>query len=311
LAPLNLPKERLSFDELKGQLDRLARDYLADENNVGLVIGVWKDGRREVLGYGSVSRDRNETPNGRTLFELASVGKTFTTAVLADMHRRGEVNLQDAVQKYLPADVSLPQFGDREITLEDLATHTAGLPSLPPDFYSQVVDEDNPYKDYTVEELHADLPRVKLERPPGAAYEYSNLGMGLLGYALSLRAGTSYEDLVIDRLCRPLHMESTRMTLDDRLKARLAQPHRDGRPVPVWEDDTLPGAGSFLSTGDDMLNYLAAHFDRGADAAHQSRTATNSKEETATAEMETAASEVDAALRNALRLCLQKRRPAD
>jgi CubicO group peptidase (beta-lactamase class C family) len=158
------------------------------------------------------------------------------------------------------------------------------------------------------------LPRLELTRPPGKTYEYSNLGMGLLGHALALRAGVKYEDLVIDRLCRPLGMASTRMTLDDVLQSRLAQPHSDGRPVPVWEDYTLPGAGSFLSTADDMLRYLAAHFERRVGSAYQGATRTAGKkgeEQPLPATAEPSAGEARPTFDEALRLCLQKRRPAD
>ena len=83
--------------------------------------------------------------------------------------------------------------------------------------------------------------------------------MGLLGQALALRAGQFYEDLVVARICRPLDMPSTRVTLDDSMRRRLAEPHdADGNPVKNWDVATLTGAGGLRSTLDDMLRFVAA-----------------------------------------------------
>ena len=128
------------------------------------------------------------------------------------------------------------------------------LPSLPPDF--EFDDPLNPYKDYSTAQMFSDLAEIELTRSPGSAYEYSNLGFGLLGEALAQREKMPYEQLVIDRICNPLGMSRTRMTLKDELRANLATPHDGGMPVPIWEDTTMPGAGSFLSTANDMLRYL-------------------------------------------------------
>ena len=126
------------------------------------------------------------------------------------------------IGKYLPATVKTPSRGGREITLLDLATHTSGLPSLPDNLSPR--DGDDPWADYTVEQMYDLLSHYKLPRKPGAKFEYSNFGMGLLGHILALRAGTNYEALVVSRICDPLQMNSTRITLDARNE--IAPGHR-------------------------------------------------------------------------------------
>jgi D-alanyl-D-alanine-carboxypeptidase/D-alanyl-D-alanine-endopeptidase len=226
LADLDISAGRLTVDETQPHIDRLAREYLSDANNVGLVVGVLKEGQQRVFAYGRVDRDSDRTPDGDTVFEIASVGKTFTTTLLADMHLAGELNWDDSLSGFLPEGVRVPQYRGKEITLLDLATQTSGLPSLPPNFRS--TNPLNPYADFTVDEMYAGLAQITLDRLPGAKYEYSNLGFGLLGHALERRAGTTFEEFVISRLCQPLGMGSTRMTLDEPLKARLATPHENG-----------------------------------------------------------------------------------
>jgi CubicO group peptidase (beta-lactamase class C family) len=152
----------------------------------------------------------------------------------------------------------MPERNGRKIILEDLSTHSSGLPRMPANFDPK--DRANPYADYTVPRLYDFLSGYKLERDIGSEYEYSNLGSGLLGHALSLRAGTSYEDLVRSRICDPLGMADTRMTLTPEMKARLAAGHNNAlTPVPNWDMPTLAGAGAFRSTANDMLTFLAAN----------------------------------------------------
>lgn len=262
LADLKIPEGPLGDDEAKRCIDRLAHEYLKAKHNVGLVLGIVKAGRSQVFGYGSVSRREARVPDEDTVFEIASVGKTFTATLLAEMSLGGEVSLDDPASAYLPADVKMPGSGGRAVTLLDLATHHSGLPSLPGNIRPK--DPLNPYADYTVEALYRGLEAVEQESPSGTKYTYSNLGFGLLGHLLELRSGRSYEDLVVARICDPLGMASTRMTLDESMKGRLATPHDRGKAVPVWEDRTLAGAGSFLSSARDMLSYVRAHLGEGA-----------------------------------------------
>jgi CubicO group peptidase (beta-lactamase class C family) len=201
--------------------------------------------------------------DGNTVFEIGSITKTFTAAILADMVRKGEVALSDPVQKLLPAGTVIPQRNGKQITLLDLATQSSGLARMPDNMTPK--DNDNPYADYTVAQMYAFLAKYSLPRDPGATYEYSNLGVGLLGHALALRAGKSYEQLVIERVLTPLGMQQTRITLTPELGKRLAPGHTDtGRPIANWDLPTLAGAGALRSTVNDMLTYIHANADSTA-----------------------------------------------
>ena len=120
-------------------------------------------------------------------------------------------------------------------------------------------DANNPYADYTVEQLYAFLSTHQLGRDVGAQYEYSNLGGGLLGHVLALRAGMSYEALVEARITRPLGMTSTGITLSPGMRARLASGHTSTlQPAPNWDLPTLAGAGALRSTVNDLLLFASA-----------------------------------------------------
>jgi D-alanyl-D-alanine-carboxypeptidase/D-alanyl-D-alanine-endopeptidase len=131
--------------------------------------------------------------DGDTVFEIGSVTKVFTSLLLMDMVRKGEVSPGDPIAKFLPPEVKMPERGGKKITLRDLSTQYSGLPRMPNNFAPK--DAANPYADYSVEQMCQFLSGYELKRDIGAEFEYSNLAVGVLRHALSRRAGMSYEAL--------------------------------------------------------------------------------------------------------------------
>jgi CubicO group peptidase (beta-lactamase class C family) len=228
------------------------------KQGVGIVVGVVEPKGRRIVSYGKLDQGDPRPLNGDTVFEIGSVTKVFTSLLLAAMAGDGEVALTDPIAKYLPADVKTPQRDGKQITLQDLATHTSGLPRLPGNL--QLKDPANPYATYTPELLYQFLSSYTLTRDIGSKYEYSNLGGGLLGFLLSRRAGMDYEELVKTRICAPLKMTSTAIVLSPELKARLAPGHNKAlEKVPNWDFTVLAGAGALRSTANDLLTFVAAN----------------------------------------------------
>jgi len=228
----------------------------AQRQSVGIVVGVIEPSGRRVVSYGRLAKDDPRPLDGDTIFEIGSITKVFTSLLLADAVQRHEVALTDPIAKYLPSSVNMPERG-RAITLQDLATHTSGLPRLPGNMKPR--DAMNPYADYSVEQLYQFLSSFQPSREPGAMYEYSNLGGGLLGHVLALRAQTDYPSLVRARVTSPLGMTSTAVALPPELEARLAKGHSATlQPVPNWDLPTLAGAGALRSSTNDMLTFLGA-----------------------------------------------------
>jgi len=229
----------------------------AQRQSVGIVVGVIEPSGRRIVSYGRLAKDEARTPDGDTVFEIGSITKVFTSLLLADAVQRHEAALTDPVSKYLPPPATMPERG-RAITLQDLATHTSGLPRLPGNMKPR--DAANPYADYSVEQLYQFLSSYQLTRDVGAQYEYSNLGGGLLGHVLALRARMGYPSLVRARVTAPLGMANTAIALSPEMKARLATGHSPALlPVPNWDLPTLAGAGALRSSTNDLLAFLAAN----------------------------------------------------
>ena len=240
-------------------INQAFQPLVEDKSHVGIVVGLIDKNGRKIYDYGD-SGKANLKLDGDTIFEIGSITKVFTTLLLAEMSERGEVSVTDAVNLYLPRGVKLPQFAEREITLLDLATHTSGLPEFPSNLKPK--DESNPLADYSTAAMYDFLSKYKLKRNIGSEYEYSSLGMGLLGHVLALKAGMSYEDLLTKRISQSLGLKDTRITLDASSQTRLAKGYDEkGKPIANWDLPTLAGAGALRSTANDMLNFLVANLD--------------------------------------------------
>ena len=162
-------------------------------------------------------------------FEIGSITKTMTAALLASLAGDGVLALDDGIGRWLDAGPN------GNITLEQLATHTSGLPRLAP---NQPADEANPYRDFTAERAGEGLRTAT--RTPDAGHLYSNFGYQLLGLVLERASGQRYQDLLAERLLGPLGM--TRSGAGGAGGGTRLTGHAGGKPAGRW-DFALPGPG--------------------------------------------------------------------
>jgi len=228
----------------------------------GAVIGLLHDDETSVHAFGAVDTTGTK-PTERTIFEIGSVTKTVTGLLLAERIERGRLRPETPVADLLPDSVRIPRadsVGDTPMTLAHLATHRSGLPRLPSNLKAVMSSRRDPYAAYGDSALHAFLEDYTLPRAPGTAYQYSNLGMGLLGHLLARRADTTYAALVRRRITGPLGLSDTRVHLSPDRDDRFAQGYDQmGRPTPPWHFEALAGAGALRATATDLLAYLRAH----------------------------------------------------
>jgi CubicO group peptidase (beta-lactamase class C family) len=230
LAPAAAGADFPSDSEIRAVLrDCIERDHWG----VGIVVGIVDEHDSRIISYGKLDNGSSGQVDGYTLFEIGSITKTFTALLLQDMIARGEMKLDDPVEKFLPEKVKVPSKGGRKITLLDLATHSSGLP--------------RDMNDWTVQGMYDFLGRCQLISKPGTKVLYSNLGFCLLGHAIELKAGTNFESLVQRTICQPLHMDSTCIKATPELRPRWSVSHGDENRS-VWDFDAfyhgLGGAGA-------------------------------------------------------------------
>src|SRR5579871_920405 len=197
-------------DEIRGLL--VNRIDVA-KKAVGIVAGGINPDGKEIINYGKIAKDSQEEVDGDTVFEIGSVTSVFTSLLLADMIERGEVKPDTPVADLLPASAKVPSAQGKKITLLDLSMQISSLPRMPSNMHPK--DLANVYADYTAANLYSFLSGYNLTRSIGYKYEFSNLGNGLLGHALALKAGMSYEQLLRTRILDPLEMHDTGIKLTD------------------------------------------------------------------------------------------------
>jgi CubicO group peptidase (beta-lactamase class C family) len=224
-----------------------------------IVIGAVGPGGARYASFGRTSRDTAApAADSTTVFEIGSITKTFTATLLAAMVAAGEITLDMPVERFLPDGMSaLRDSTGAAVTLRHLATHRSALPRLPGNLFTLPGDLRNPYAHYGPEALHDFLRRFRLRRRVGERYEYSNLGVGLLGYALAQHAGAPYESLLTARVLAPLGLRETRINLTEDMRRRLAMPYAESGEARAWDfTDAFAGAGALRSTAADMVRWL-------------------------------------------------------
>jgi D-alanyl-D-alanine-carboxypeptidase/D-alanyl-D-alanine-endopeptidase len=240
-----------SNDDLKAALSQRFKD---DRTGACIAAGVIDEGAITTAWY-CADPNHQRPYDEHTAFEIGSVTKTMTAALLAEYVVRGEVKLDDPIAKLLPPGTNVPSFNGHDITIGHIVTHTSGLPAVPADY--RPADVNNPYADATERDLLDALAATRLTREPGSKWEYSNFAMILLSYALAKRGGKDYEMLLRERVLGPLGMNETYVARRP-AQVHLAQGHLpNGTSAIPWDfHPDMAGVGGVRATLPDMLRYL-------------------------------------------------------
>lgn len=235
------------------------RRYLRGYRSASLCAGLTHQGTHHVQAL----RGKGPPPAQDAVFSLGALTEVFTTALLAVMVDRQELRLDTPLSELIPRALLVDEVAGR-ITLEQLATHTSGLPHLPPNLGAAAQNPEDPFGHYSAGLFGEFLRGYHPQRPPPHPSAESFLGMGVLGHALSRRAGLNYGHALRDLFCKPLGLVDTTARVTDEQAPRLLSGHTArGKPVAPWTFPALPGAGALHSTVGDLLRFLDANLGRG------------------------------------------------
>ncbi len=223
--------------------------------NPSIVIGVYQDGKSVFYTQGYQDLEQKTPATEQSVYEIGSITKTFTGLLLAQAVKQNKLTLDTAVQDHLPNGVTLQDSAAQPITFKQLSTHTSGLPRMPDNIPLFTKD---PYADYDQAKLWQGIKTAK-RLQAGVNYQYSNLAVGLLGVALSRVENLTYNQLVTERIIKPLALNSTFMQLDEVPKQHLATGYTGNKAANPWNFKALAGAGSIRSSIKDLLAYGVAH----------------------------------------------------
>jgi CubicO group peptidase (beta-lactamase class C family) len=258
LIALNAIGQRLKqHAHIDQAVNEAASKFMSDPDHIGLSIGIIKGGEKYSYNFGTIEKGKNIKPSAHTVYEIASVTKSFTGILLAHAIIENRIALTDSIQKYIRSLNNLTYQGT-PVTIFNLASHTSGLPKfvpIPPSGLAPV-DYWATHTAISEEDFLDELARIRLKHKPGAAFIYSNADTQLLGVILERIYRISFADLVKKYITGPGHMKNTGIAIPD--TTEFAKGY-DGKgklaPRLTWWDK-LPAAASLRSDLDDMLNYL-------------------------------------------------------
>ena len=229
-----------------------------------LSIGVIKNGTLYKFHKGKLTS--GEIPNDQTLYEIASLTKTFTGTLLAKAILDNKVGLNDDIRKYLPDSYPNLEFNGQPITFRNLVTHTSGLPNMFPNRPGMFVNANWDELPFEINKLQAgftrkqfleELHKAKLDTVPGNKFSYSNAGANLIGYCLERMYEKPYEVLIRTYILKPLKMDHTYIGISKENRQFIAKGlNANGIEMPARVEKELKAEGGIISTLDDMIKYM-------------------------------------------------------
>jgi CubicO group peptidase (beta-lactamase class C family) len=263
--PLATPVRPAAIDKV---VQKSAQKFMSDKHSVGLSVGVFKDNKVYTYNFGEVEKGSGERPTEHSIYEIASITKTFTGVLLAQAVIEKKVRLEDDIRTYLVGSYPNLEFKGQPIRLVHLINHTSRLPFVLPD-RPELFQNPDPLElpkiltkiesTYTRADFYEDLHKVKLDKVPGTEFKYSNAAAQLLGYILEGLYGLPYEQLVIQKIAKPLRMRETKITLSQAEKKRLAKGHYENGSIALPATPQTQAAGGLRSSVSDMLKYMKFH----------------------------------------------------
>lgn len=236
-------------------------EYFNNASNVGAIVGVSRDNVVSWYAYGETEKGAGKLPDEKTIFEIGSVTKTFTAALITQWLAEKKLDIDSPVAPYLPAKTSTGLSKDnKSVTFRQLLDYSNGLPEdgeISDLKTTQGFSEANPFMHYDSTLFYRYLEKNQLRNVPGTTYKYSNMAFGLAGLVLARNTGKSFEKLVSERISTPLKLEDTGVTLTSSQEQRMAKGYgRGGAEVARWKSiGGFESAGILVSSASDMIRY--------------------------------------------------------
>jgi CubicO group peptidase (beta-lactamase class C family) len=259
-APAKPVIKSAAYEAIDAYIERQMRRLSMPGVSLAIVEG---DRVVHLRGFGKAHAG-GEPPTPQTPFALGSTTKSFTALAVMQLVEAGKIELDAPVQRYLPwFRVADPQ-ASAQMTVRHLLHQTSGLPTWVGEVPLTNFD-DSPG---ATERQARALSTLKLTRPVGSAFEYSNMNYNLLGPIIEVAGGESYEDYVQKHIFAPLRMSHTYTSQAAARRDGLAVGHRYWFMIPVaaphlpLPHGSLPG-GLIISCAEDMARYLIALLNGG------------------------------------------------
>lgn len=247
----------------RAALDSVIDLMVSGEYAPGIGIAIVRDNRIVYQrGAGWADRETGRRVDENTLFYIASSTKSFTALATVLLDRAGVIDLDATLAEILPGVKLAAGLEPRRITVRQLLTHTHGIDGGGPVSYRAA---------YSGEIDRAQMLRAIAAHKPaegGTAYSYSNLGYNILSLGIDSLAGKPWQDVLAERVFRPLGLTSTSARVSELPRDRLAMPYAptpDGmvRLPYAKHDSNMQAAGGIISSTGDLARFVIAMMNEG------------------------------------------------
>lgn len=251
-------------------VDRAATAYFADTCHAGMSVAVVGPDGERVYDYGVANRKTGELARPDSVYEIASVTKTFTATLAAFTVHDGKMTVDGDFRSHLDGSYPNLAIDGYPITLGTLLTHRSGMPRDIPDS-DAIFAEKNPRtlpgkllalnRGRSEKDFLRDLHHTILQNKPGDEERYSNAGFTLIGVGLERVYHAPYATLLDQRILSPLGMASTTLRLSPALAAkRVTGYDMFGQPAPAHPDNA-GAAWGLWSTAADLARFVRWQLD--------------------------------------------------
>jgi CubicO group peptidase (beta-lactamase class C family) len=249
-------------DSIKEIIDHEATELMQATAAVGLAIGIYQQGKTYTYSYGTRDKAGKSPISSESIFNIASLSKTFTGQLLAIAVSEHKLSLDDDIRKYLDESYPNLEYNGKPIKLVHLVSHVSRIPFQ--------LSNEGDIPEYTRADFYRDLHNIKIDTIPGVRFMYSNAAVQLLGYILENVYQLSYDDLLAKKICRPLVMEHTMITPSGKDVRLLTKGYTETGVIDSRSYNYLQGAGGIRSTVDDLLKYISFQITESDDATRLS-----------------------------------------
>lgn len=249
------------------KIDTHLENLLADPEIQALSAGVLYNGHSFIFHKGTLLN--GNSPTDETLYEIASLTKTFTGTLLAHAIVDGKASIDDDIRNYLPYRLPNLEYDNQPITFRHLVTHQSGLPHMFPNregFFEDPNWNELPFKinklqdGYSEEEFFTELSQIQLDATPGTNFQYSNVGANLVGYILEEIYNQPFEDLLKEKVLAPLNMSDTKISLSETNLEFLAEGQNIKQiKMPFRVNKEMNAEGGIISNTENMIRYINYH----------------------------------------------------
>ena len=270
----------IETDTIELLMDKNVDVLFLDSTINAISIGIYKDGKSYIRHYGELDKGKGNTPTDETIYEIASVSKTFAGTLVAQAELEGKLNLEDDIRKYLNGDFPNFEYQGHPIKIKHLITHTSRLPKFLPDTINYILENPtdslafkiyDAEKKYDKEKFFADLRNIVLDTIPGTKDSYSSVDTELTAHILENIYNKTYNELIQHKICNRLEMTNTGTILKENLQSKLANGYiENNRLAPSMTSNLWGAGGGITSTLPDLMKYVKFQLDKENETAIKS-----------------------------------------